>query len=172
MDRRWGIGLLILGALMMAFFWLVFDISVPLNPMADRYGYRSPRVVNDGLMNDRLVGTLIALAVAGAGMAIMIATRNDPKPQPKTTLPPPQPPFGFTYNMQYAVFYRVQSLKPPSVSRPIWNRELSRFVNPAVYKSPQIEWAYASDVAPKDFALFIAFIEAYRNWQFSGGKRI
>lgn len=158
-----GAGVLVLGCLITGYFAFLFDVTVPVSNGTER-------VVNLGLMNDRQIGTIVGIGVALAGIILLVLGRNYPEPPNPFPIPPPDTPTGFSFNILFAVHYKVQpTAGQPSLSRPMWNREVESITNLGSYRPQQIEWAYASGVEPQDFARFVAFIETYREWQFGGG---
>jgi hypothetical protein len=168
-----------LGALIMAgagtmlgYFWLAFDISVPTPipppPGFNPYYYSPGRAVNIGLMNDRLVGTLVTAAAGLAGLILLVNVKVRPRPGWEKA-PAPQPPAGFNYDLSFAMHYKPRPAGGPPMLRPEWTHAVSHLANLSAYQPEQVDWAYTMGVDPKNFVLFVAFIEAYRSWQFSGG---
>src|SRR4051812_41351723 len=101
-----GVLLLVLGGILALYFWLGFDISVAVYPAVRG----SQRVVNEGLMQDRLVGILVSLGMIGLGAFLAFASSGGLSVQAtKIAIPPPPPPQGFTIPLATAVRYFPQA---------------------------------------------------------------
>jgi hypothetical protein len=62
-----------IGLVLVLFFWIIFDPSVPIYP---ELGQQSSRVYNLGLMHDRQVGILVGLGLLVVGTILAVVTRK------------------------------------------------------------------------------------------------
>gem|GEM_PF-4814063 len=154
-----GTVLFCLGSLMLAYYWLIFDISVSGDDGGDR-------VVNLELMQDRLIGTLVSITMLFAGLFMYYyKPQRAATPAPQVVVMAPVAPRGFNYNINDALKYRVSTIIVPSMFRPIWSRIVqSNQIGVALYTKSQLDWGYSSGLDPARFNEFIMFIESYRTW--------
>lgn len=61
-PKSLGTKLLWVSGVMIVFFWLIFDTSVAV------YGPYGPRVVNEGLQQDRIVGLIVGIVIGAYGV--------------------------------------------------------------------------------------------------------
>lgn len=169
MSDRSTLGkILIIGSsLELLFFMFIFNIGVPRYPGAPAFG----SVVNDGKMQDRMLGIMIGLVVLPIGFYLVYGSQTSGQigqmkiKQPPLPVPPePLKPSVFTYDLQAALTYSKPSVPNMACSKPVWIQSLARFTNPSVYRDHQIEWGHSWNVPAKDFPECIRFIEAYRGW--------
>jgi hypothetical protein len=152
----WGSGLILF------YFVLLYDTSVPT-------GYGGNRVHNVGLMQDRLIGVLVGVALLIAA-AFLIASEPAPSAPtqpipPQTAILPPTPPLGWTLDVHSAQHYPLPAKSLATTSRVLWERDLRFRTDLSRYSSRQLDWAYSNGVQPERFDEFVAFVESYRSYQ-------
>lgn len=162
-----GYVLIGLGCLTGLYFFLFYNIGIDTG-----YGRR---VVNEGLMNDRIVGMMF-----GMGMCLVggfFATRPAPGSPAATSLnapvappkPQPKPPNGFTGDIGDALSYKTNQTIQPTQSKIIYKRDIEAAFNAAgrTVLPYQIDYGYSLQLTAKQLAEHIDYIEAYRTWRFT-----
>ena len=150
-----------IGGLTLAFYWVFFDVSVPTG-----YG----RVVNLGLMQDRLIGTMVGMMILGLGVFLKYgAATHDPA---LVTIPPPIAPMKLPCDIKAATMYAIQQKPNAVISRPVWRKTLEQHASLSAYTDSQLEWGYSWNVSPSDFPRMVAFIESYKAWERAQPKGI
>jgi hypothetical protein len=149
------------GGVMLFYFWLIFDVSVPSG---------IGRIVNLDLMQNRMIGTMFGVFLMGLGAFLKYGA--GPVEPAYVPIPPPLPPVQLPCDIKAAAMYAIRHGATPSISRPVWRQLVERHTSLNFYSNSQIEWGYSWDVPPHQFAQMITFIESYRAWEKAQPKGI
>jgi hypothetical protein len=150
-----------IGGVTLAYYWVFFDVGVPTG-----YG----RVVNFGLMQDRLIGTMVGMLILGLGAFLKYGA--GPVEGPPVAIPPPLAPMKLPCDIKAATMYAIQQKPNAAISRPVWRKTLEQHASLSAYTDSQLEWGYSWNVPPAEFPRMVAFIESYKSWERAQPKGI